>query len=158
MTSIKKNISKAPLKLKKQAKIALVQSEYNADITDALAKSCHETLAKAGLSAKNILMFKVPGAWELPIACQKVATSQKPDAIIGMGLILKGETPHFDFISAACAQGMMEVGLKFDLPVIFGVLTTNTLAQAKARIKGGKRGDKGVEVAHAAIKMLNEYS
>lgn len=158
MAIINKNISKVPLRLKKQAKIALVQSEYNANITDALAKSCLETLVKAGLSAKNILTYKVPGAWELPIACQKVTQSKKPDAVIGIGLILKGETPHFDFISAACAQGMMDVGLKFDLPVIFGVLTTNTLAQAKARIKGGKRGDKGVEVAQAAIKMLNEYS
>ena len=77
--------------------------------------------------------------------------------MIALGLILKGETPHFDFISQATAQGIMEVGLKFNLPVVFGVLTTNTLQQAKDRIKGGKRGDKGIEAAQTALGMISNF-
>ena len=155
MSSIKKNISSKPLKVKKSVKIAIVQSEYNPDITDALFKSCLSELKKSGVEEKNIFHVKVPGAWEIPIACQKLAKKEELDVIITLGLILKGQTPHFDFIASACAQGTMEVSLKHNLPILFGVLTTNTLSQAKARIKGGESGDKGIEVAQAAVKMTH---
>lgn len=157
MTSIQENLATTPLKIKKNAKIVIVQSEYNSAITNALAESCIEELIKAGVQAENLLHYKVPGAWELAIAAQKLASSEKPDAIITLGLILKGDTPHFDFIASACATGIMDVSLKANLPITFGVLTTNTLEQAEARIHGGSHGDKGVETAQAAIKMINLF-
>lgn len=155
MSLMKKNISGKKLTIKKTAKVGIVQSEYNPKITEALLDSCIKELKKAGLAEKNIVVRKVPGAWEIPIACQQLTKANKFDAIITLGLILKGQTPHFDFIASSCATGIMDVSLKADLPIIFGVLTTNTLAQAKARIKGGARGNKGIEAAQTAIKMLN---
>jgi len=117
-------------------------------------KSCITELKKAGAKEKNIKVLAIPGAWELPFACQLVA-KKKPDVIIALGCIIKGETLHFDFIAKEVARGIMDLSLQNKIPIAFGVLTTLNLAQAKARIKGGKRGDKGVEAAQTAIKMLN---
>ncbi len=154
MSSIKKNIALKPFMVKKSVKIGIVQSEYNSLITNVLLESCLAELKKSGVESKNIILQKVPGAWEIPIACQSLAKKNKLDVLITLGLILKGQTPHFDIIATACAQGIMEVSLKLDLPIIFGVLTTTTLAQAKARIKGGAHGDKGIEAAQAALRMI----
>lgn len=149
MSSIKKNIAGKSLKAKKGLKIGIVQSEYNSKIGNALYKRCLETLFSAGASEKNIKTIKVPGAFEIPLACQKLAASKKLDVIITLGVLIEGGTPHFDYIASSCAQGIMDVSLKTDVPVIFGVLTTNTIAQAKARI------DKGTEVALAALQITN---
>ena len=154
MSSIKKNI-KGSVKVKKSAKICIAKSTYNSEITDVLESSCIRELKKAGVFEKNIKVIEVPGAFELPFSCHKMAKGKKFDAIIALGAIIKGETPHFDIIANACAYGIIEASLKSDTPVIFGVLTTNNAAQAKARIKGGKRGDKGVEVAISALTMIN---
>ncbi len=155
MASIKNNITGNKLTAPKGVKIGIVQSVYNSAITAPLLKSCIAELKKAGMTERNIIIRKVPGAWEIPFACQRLSNTDKPDAIITLGLVLKGQTPHFDFIASTCAQGIMDVSLKINLPIIFGVLTTNTLAQAKARINGGARGDKGKEAAQTAINMIN---
>ncbi len=154
MSLIKKNI-KVGIKAKKSTRIGIVKSTYNSNITDALESSCVKELKKAGVSEKNIKSIEVPGAFELPFSCQKMAKTKKFDAIIALGAIVKGETPHFDIIANACAYGIIEASLRTGTPIIFGVLTTNNLAQAKVRIKGGKRGDKGVEAALTTIKMIN---
>lgn len=140
-------------KLKKPAKIALVVSLYNREITEKLEKSCRAELLKAG--AKTVTVAHAPGAFELPYLCQRMIETEKPDAVIALGCIIKGQTPHFDFIAQAVTHGIMEISLKHRLPVLFGVLTVNTAAQARDRIAGGKRGDKGVEAAQAAIVILN---
>ena len=155
MANIKDNISKKKLVAPKAAKVGIVRSEYNPKITEALLESCLKELKKSGISEERIFVVTVPGAWEIPIATQQLIKAKKPNVVITLGLILKGQTPHFDFIAMACAKGIMDVSLETGLPIIFGVLTTNTLAQAKARIKGGSHGDKGIEAAQAAIKMLN---
>ncbi|MBN2087907.1 6,7-dimethyl-8-ribityllumazine synthase [Candidatus Peregrinibacteria bacterium] len=152
MSSIKKNI-KIGIKVNKSVKIGIVKSVYNSEITDALYSSCKHELIKGGVLEKNIQTMEVPGAFELPFGCKKMAKSEKIDAIIALGAIIKGETPHFDIIANACAKGIMKISIKSGTPIVFGVLTTNNLAQAKARIKGGKRGDKGVEAALTALHM-----
>ena len=154
MSNIQKNLRR-DVKVKKDAKIGIAISLYNKDITDTLYESCVSELVKRGIRIKDIKTMEVPGAFELPYACKKLADTKKFDAIIALGAIIKGETPHFDFIAFACAQGIMEIGLRSKLPVVFGVLTTNNLKQAKDRVKGGKKGDKGVESALTALQMIN---
>lgn len=154
MSSIKNNI-KGDVRAKKGVKIGIVKSTYNSEITEVLESSCIKELKKSGVSDKNIKIIKVPGAFELPFSCQKMAKTKKFDAIIALGAIVKGETPHFDIIANACAYGIIEASLRTGTPIIFGVLTTNNLAQAKTRIKGGKRGDKGIEAAITALTMTN---
>jgi len=155
MASIQDNIDGKSMKINEPVKIGIIKSEYNPEITNALLESCLKTLKESGANESDIHIKTVPGAWELAMGCQKALKSNDFKVIITIGLILKGETPHFDFIAAACAQGIMEVSLKTATPIIFGVLTTNTPEQAKARIQGGNRGDKGVEIAQAAIQMIN---
>ena len=151
MSSIKKNIAGKPRQggAKKGLKIGIVQSEYNSEIGDALYKRCSDTLLASGVSGKNIVTVKVPGAFEIPLACQKLATLKKLDVIITLGALIKGETPHFDYIASSCAMGIMDVSLKTNVPIIFGVLTTNNMAQARARI------DKGAEAALSALQISN---
>ena len=154
MSNIKKHL-KSDVKAKKGAKIGIAVSQYNSEITSKLLESCQKELMKRGVSIKNIKTVKVPGAFELPYICQKLAKSKKYHAVIALGAIIQGETPHFDFIAFASSHGIMEVGLKYEIPVVFGVLTTKNLSQAKARIKGGKQGDKGVEAALTALTLIN---
>lgn len=135
-------------------KIGIAVSQYNKEITEKLLASCREELVERGVLLKNIQTFDVPGAFELPLACQKMADTKNFDAIIALGLVIQGETPHFDFIAFEASHGIMEVSLKYNLPVVFGVLTTHNISQAKARIRGGKKGDKGKEAALTAFKML----
>jgi 6,7-dimethyl-8-ribityllumazine synthase len=137
----------------KGMKVAIVVSEWNSAITEALYKGAFETLLENGCRKKNMLRFDVPGSFELPSAAQFVAERKKADAIICIGCVVQGETRHFDFICDAVANGIVNVSLKYNLPVIFGVLTTNTIQQARARA-GGKHGNKGVEAAVTAIKMV----
>ena len=136
----------------KGMKVAIVVSEWNPAITGALFKGAMETLITHGCKKKNISRINIPGSFELPTAAQFVAEKKKVDAIICIGCVVKGETRHFDFICDAVANGIVNVSLKFNLPVIFGVLTTNNMQQAQARA-GGKHGNKGVEAAVTAIKM-----
>jgi 6,7-dimethyl-8-ribityllumazine synthase len=151
-----KNLSDTNLENSKaftKTKISLVVAEWNSEITFALRDGAIEFLTKMGVKEKNILISYVPGAYELAFGAQLVALGNKYDAVITIGCIIKGDTPHFDFISDACANGVMQVGLSYGLPVIFGVLTTNDLKQAKER-SGGKHGNKGIEAAETALKMI----
>jgi len=133
--------------------VAIVVSEWNPIITESLYIGAVDTLIKNGCREKNILRINVPGSFELPTAAQFIAERKKVDAIICIGCVVQGETRHFDFICDAVANGIVNVSLKYNLPVIFGVLTTNTMEQARARA-GGKHGNKGVEAAVTAIKMV----
>lgn len=97
----------------------------------------------------------VPGAFELPFGCLTLARTKKPDALIALGCVIRGETPHFDFIAKQCAAGIMDLNLKLELPIAFGVLTTDNLKQAKDRSKGGRRRDKGVEAAQTVLQLIH---
>jgi 6,7-dimethyl-8-ribityllumazine synthase len=136
-------------------RIAIVQSAYHENITTALEKSCRAELLKGGVRAANIKTFPAAGAFELPYLCSRLAKTKQFDAVIALGCIIRGETPHFDFIASAVAFGIIEVSLQQQIPVIFGVLTVNNLRQAQDRIRGGKRGDKGLESARAALQTLS---
>ena len=155
MARKKKNLSKhdaSKIPSAKGMKVAIVVSEWNPEITEALYNGAVETLTGYGCKAKNISRINVPGSFELPSAAQFIAEKKKVDAIICIGCVIQGETRHFDFICDAVANGIVNVSLKYNLPVIFGVLTPNNMQQAKARA-GGKHGNKGVEAAVTAIKM-----
>ena len=129
----------------------IVISEWNADITNNLFKGAYEALIECGAQADNIIRYNVPGSYELVFGA-KVAAKNKPDAIICLGSIIKGETKHFDFVCNAVALGIKDLNIQLNIPVIFGVLTDNTMNQAINR-SGGKYGNKGVEAAITAIKM-----
>ena len=137
-------------------KFAVLVSEYNEKITGSLLEGVHYTLLQEGGKPENILIKTVPGAFELSLAAQLMAAQPHIDAVICLGCVIQGETKHFDFICQAVAQGITDVSLKYNKPVIFGVLTPNTLEQALDRA-GGKHGNKGVEAAITAIKMLSFY-
>jgi 6,7-dimethyl-8-ribityllumazine synthase len=134
-------------------RFAIVVSEWNTDVTHALYNGAYETLLKYGAAEKNIVSVQVPGSFELSLGAQKMAEKTEIDAVICLGCVIQGETRHFDFICQAVADGITNVGLKYNKPVIFGVLTPNTQEQAMDRA-GGKHGNKGDEAAITAIKML----
>ena len=134
-------------------RFAIVVAEWNARVTEALFEGAHQTLLKEGAQADNILRKNVPGSFELTLGAQWMAERPDIDAVICLGCVIQGETRHFDFICNAVAQGLTDVGLKFNKPVIFGVLTPNTLEQALDRA-GGRHDNKGDEAAVTAIKML----
>ncbi len=131
----------------------IVVSEWNEQITQRLYFSALKTLKRAGAKEKNIQAIAVPGSFELILGAQKLALRKKTGAVICLGCVIKGETPHFDFISQAVANGIADLNILHNKPIIFGVLTTNTLQQAIER-SGGKHGNKGEEAAITAIKML----
>ena len=138
----------------KSKKIGFVVSEWNDQVTDSLLSAAYEVLLESGAKAKNISVHYVPGSFELTLGAQYLASAKEIDAVICLGCVIQGETRHFDFICDAVANGITNVGLKFNKPVVFGVLTTNTLQQALDRA-GGKHGNKGEEAAITAIKMLS---
>jgi 6,7-dimethyl-8-ribityllumazine synthase len=132
---------------------AIVVSEWNEEVTESLYNGALETLLQHGAKAENIVRADVPGSFELSLGAQKLAQREDIDAVICLGCVIQGETKHFDFICDAVAHGITNVSLKYDKPVIFGVLTPNTQKQATDRA-GGKHGNKGDEAAITAIKML----
>lgn len=133
-------------------RIGIVVSEWNADITEALYKGAYDCLLQLGCLPKNIIRRNVPGSFELPLGAQWVAEYEKADAVICLGCVIQGETRHFEFICQSVADGLMNLGIRFSLPFIFGVLTPDTLQQAQDRA-GGKHGNKGIEAAVTAVKM-----
>ncbi len=133
-------------------RLGLVVSAWNAEITDALRDGAMETLLKHGVAFKDIHEVQVPGSYELALGAQLLMEHRPLDGVICIGSVVRGETPHFDFVCHAAAQGIMEVGLKTGQPVIFCVLTDDHMEQARAR-SGGKHGNKGVEAAVALLKM-----
>ncbi len=133
-------------------RIGLVVSQWNKEITHALYKGAVETLSSHGVQDQDMITFHVPGSFELPFGASKMIDKHAPDAVIVIGSVIQGETKHFDFVCQATAQGVMDLNIQTQIPVIFCVLTDNTLQQAKDR-SGGKHGNKGVEAAVAAIQM-----
>ena len=134
-------------------KFAVVVSEWNEEVTESLYSGAYTTLVEHGASKENIIRKNVPGSFELSIGAQWMAEQADIDAVICIGCVIQGETKHFDFICDAVAHGITNVSLKYNKPVIFGVLTPNTQKQALDRA-GGKYGNKGDEAAITAIKML----
>lgn len=132
--------------------IGIVVSEWNNEITFKLLDGAVATLKKHGVADANIFVNFVPGAYELTYGCKVMAENYDVDAVIAFGAVIQGETPHFTYICQGVTYGLTELNLSFDLPFVFGVLTTNTLEEAQDRA-GGKHGNKGVEAAVTAIKM-----
>lgn len=137
----------------KSKRIGVVVSEWNDQVTDALLSGTVEILKAQGIKKDNLIVKYVPGSFELSLGAQLLAQEKKIDAVVCLGCVIQGETRHFDFICDAVANGITNVGLKYNKPVVFGVLTTDTVQQALDRA-GGKHGNKGEEAAITAVKML----
>ncbi|MPY22601.1 6,7-dimethyl-8-ribityllumazine synthase [Shewanella psychropiezotolerans] len=139
----------------KNAKVAIVVSRFNSFLVESLLEGAVDTLKRFGQVADdNITVVRVPGAVELPLAARRVAASGKFDGIIALGAIIRGGTPHFDLVADVCNKGLGQVALEYDVPVAFGVLTTDTTEQAIER-SGIKAGNKGGEAALSLIEMIN---
>lgn len=134
-------------------KFGIVVAEWNSEITESLYEGAYSTLLALGASKANIVRKLVPGSFELTLGAQWLAEEKEMDAVICLGCVIQGETPHFDYICQAVAQGITQVGMKYNKPVIFGVLTTLNQQQALDRA-GGRYGNKGDEAAATAVKML----
>ncbi|MBI5457581.1 6,7-dimethyl-8-ribityllumazine synthase [Candidatus Kaiserbacteria bacterium] len=132
-------------------RVGVVVSRFNEDITDLMLTGALETLHKWGVKEANTHIVRVPGAFEIPLACLKLIKRQKLDAVITIGCIIKGETEHDRYLATAVSGGLMRLSLDHALPISFGVITTNNLAQAKARSQG--KTNKGIEAANAALDM-----
>ena len=155
MATENKNLShydKATIPNAKDFRFGIVVSEWNAEITEALYQGAYEALLNCGAIQENIIRWNVPGSFELTYGSKKMITSHKIDAVIAIGSVVQGETKHFDFVCSATAQGIKDLNVNYDTPVIFCVLTDDTWQQAKDR-SGGKHGNKGTEAAIAAIKI-----
>jgi 6,7-dimethyl-8-ribityllumazine synthase len=137
-------------------KFAIVISRFNEFIGDSLLKSANDCLIKHGVLENSIDIVKVPGAFEIPAVADRLAAKKKYDAIICLGAIIKGSTPHFDYVASAASNGISQVALKYSLPVIFGVLTTDTIEQAIERA-GTKAGNKGWDSALTALEMADLF-
>jgi len=135
-----------------EMRFGIMVSDWNREITGALLEGAISTLKKHGASDNNIIVKHVPGSFELTLGAQFLAEFDDPDAVICLGCVIRGETPHFTYICQAVTQGITQLNLEYNIPFVFGVLTTNNLDQAKARA-GGKLGNKGDEAALTAIKM-----
>lgn len=135
-------------------KFAVTVSRFNHFITDQLLTGCIDTLLRHGASDADITVVRVPGSFEIPPAVQRLAKSGKYDAVIALGAVIRGDTPHFDFIAAEVTKGVAQIGLAGDTPVIYGVITTDTLEQAIERA-GTKSGNKGADAALSAIEMAD---
>ena len=136
------------------AKYAILVGRLNSFVVESLLQGSIDTLKRHGVSDDNITVVRAPGAWELPLVAKKLAASQKFDAIIALGAVIRGGTPHFDYVAGECAKGLGVVGLDAGIPVAFGVLTTDSIEQAIER-SGTKAGNKGVDAAMTAIEMLS---
>jgi len=140
----------------KGMKFGIVASRFNDFICGRLIEGAIDALMRAGAEEKDIAIYKVPGSFELPLTAKKLATSARFDAIICLGAIIRGATPHFEYISAEVSKGIASVGLETGVPVIFGVLTTDTIEQAIERA-GTKSGNKGADAAMTAIEMVDLF-
>jgi 6,7-dimethyl-8-ribityllumazine synthase len=138
-------------------RIALVISEYHTFVTDGLERGAREALGESGVADSQIERFPVPGAYELAQAAAQAAATRRFDAVICLGCLIRGETPHFDYIAQAAAHGIMRAAQQHGVPVSFGVLTTNTAEEALARAGEGP-ANKGREAAHAACAMARLYA
>ena len=140
----------------KGLKVALIVSRFNDVVTSRLVEGARDGLVRHGADDKNLDLVKVPGSFELPQAAAKLAAQGRYDAVIALGCLVRGETPHFDLLAAEAAKGLAQAAVSSGVPVIFGVLTCDTMEQAIDRA-GGKAGNKGWDAALAAIEMVSLY-
>ncbi len=138
-------------------KFGIVLSRWNDFMGSKLLEGAKDALIRHGADEKDIDVALVPGSYELPLGAKRMAKNGRYDAIICLGIVIRGATPHFDFVASEAAKGIAQVGLQSDVPIAFGVLTTDTLEQAIER-SGSKAGNKGVEAALAAIEMVNLFA
>jgi len=136
------------------ARFGILVSRFNSFIGERLLEGAVDTLTRHGADGSYIDIVRVPGAYEIPLAAKAMAASKKYDALIALGAVIRGQTPHFDYVAGECAKGVGSVSYQFDIPVAFGVLTTDTVEQAVDRA-GAKAGNKGVDAALSAIEMVN---
>jgi 6,7-dimethyl-8-ribityllumazine synthase len=136
------------------ARFVLVVARFNAFVVDSLQAGAIDTLVRHGVPAANISVVKVPGAFELPLVAKRLAESGKYQAVIALGAVIRGSTPHFDYVAGECAKGLGQVGMQSNLPVVFGVLTTDTIEQAVERA-GTKAGNKGADAAMTALELVS---
>ena len=140
-----------------KARFALLVSRFNDFITSRLLDAAIDTLERHGCSRSELTVIWVPGSWELPLTAKKCAQSGKYDAVICLGCVIRGETPHFDHVCNEAAKGIAQASMETGVPIVFGVLTTHTLEQAVHRA-GAKNGNKGADFALTAIEMVNLYA
>ena len=138
----------------RSARFGIALGRFNSFIGERLLEAALDALVRHGADAANIEIVRVPGAFEMPLALKTMAASKKYDALIALGAVIRGETPHFEYVAGECAKGVSQVSMQFDLPVAFGVLTVDTIEQAIERA-GTKAGNKGVDAALTAIEMVN---
>ncbi len=137
-------------------KFALVVSRFNDFITEKLLSGALDALVRSGAADEDLEVVKVPGAFEIPLVAKKMANTKRFDAIICLGAVIRGSTPHFDYVSAEVSKGVAMVGMESEIPIIFGIITTDTIEQAIERA-GTKAGNKGWSAAIAAVEMANLF-
>jgi 6,7-dimethyl-8-ribityllumazine synthase len=135
-------------------KVALVVSRFNSFITERLVEGALDCLRRHGVAETGLTMVRVPGAWEIPLVAKRLAQGKSHDAVICLGAVIRGSTPHFDYVAAEVSKGIAQASLESGIPILFGVLTTDTLEQAVERA-GSKSGNKGYAAAEAALEMVN---
>ncbi|MDH4133714.1 MAG: 6,7-dimethyl-8-ribityllumazine synthase [Gammaproteobacteria bacterium] len=136
------------------ARFGIVLGRFNGFIGERLLDGALDTLARHGVEAGQVEVVRVPGAFEIPLALKAMAAGKKFDALIALGAVIRGATPHFDYVAGECAKGLAQVMMQYDLPVAFGVLTVDSIEQAIERA-GTKAGNKGVDAALSVIEMVN---
>jgi 6,7-dimethyl-8-ribityllumazine synthase len=137
-----------------EARFAIVASRYNSFIVEHLVAGAVDVLRRHGVEESQIDLVRVPGAFEMPLAVQRLAASERYDAIVALGAVIRGATPHFDYVAGECTKGLAMVAMDHDIPVGFGVLTVDTIEQAVERA-GTKAGNKGAEAALSALEMVS---
>jgi 6,7-dimethyl-8-ribityllumazine synthase len=137
----------------KGMRVAIVVARFNQHITGELLVGARRALLNAGVAGEDVTVAWVPGAFELPLVAKHLASSGWCDSVVCLGAVIRGDTPHFEYVAGEAARGLQEVALATGIPVVFGVLTTDTLQQALDRV-GGKEGHKGEEAAHTALEMI----
>lgn len=141
----------------KSRKVSIVASRFNDFITSRLMEGALDALTRHGVSDKDITIYRVPGAYEIPSVVKKLASGGNTDGIIALGAVIRGSTPHFDYIAAEVSKGIAQVTIEAKIPVIFGVLTTDTIEQAIERA-GTKSGNKGFDAAMSLLEMMDLYA
>ncbi len=136
------------------AKIAVVVARFNSFVVESLLEGALDTLKRHGLSAESVDVVRVPGAFEMPLVVKKLAMKKKYDGIVALGAVIRGGTPHFEYVAGECVKGLAQVIMQYDIPVAFGVLTVDSIEQAIERA-GTKAGNKGAEAALSTIEMIN---
>lgn len=137
------------------ARFALVATRWNDAIVDRLVDGALEVLRDCGVGEDDIALVRAPGAFELPVVCDRLADDAGFDAVIALGAVIRGDTPHFDYVASECARGVSSVGIEYGVPVAFGVITADTVEQAEARAQPDEDHNKGAEAANAAVEMVN---